>query len=190
VTVKCPGKPETKLAGKPKKFQLGCLFDATNGTIQLKWDDGCDSNGIDGGSFGGTPFVPTQSKDSQPLCAKSLILDLDVRDPGPTGCDAKRVSKASLVGPFRALSRRRHVRSHHHHSSGTVHGTQWQVSERCDGTLTRVLKGVVTVRDFTLHKTVLVHAGQSYLARAPGGGENDEDTDPPPGPSWSSGDAR
>jgi ferric-dicitrate binding protein FerR (iron transport regulator) len=118
------------------------------------------------------------------------MLDLDVRDPQPTDCDTADVSKASIpTGPFRALSHHRHVRSHHHHSGATVRGTQWQVTERCDGTLTRVLDGVVAVRDFTLHKTVLVHAGHSYLARAPGG-VLDDDTGSHPGKDWSSGDAR
>jgi hypothetical protein len=30
-----------------------------------------------------------------------------------------------------------------------------------------VQKGVVAVRDFALHKTVIVKAGQTYLAKAP-----------------------
>jgi hypothetical protein len=30
-----------------------------------------------------------------------------------------------------------------------------------------VQKGVVAVRDLTLHKTVIVKAGQTYLAKAP-----------------------
>jgi hypothetical protein len=190
VTVKCPGQSEKQLGGKEQKFPLDCLVDASFGTVQLVWDDGCAGNGKDTGSFGGEPFVPTQPKDPRPPCAKGLILDLNVRDPQPTDCDTADVSKASLpAGPFRALSHHRHVRSHHHHSGATVRGTQWQVTERCDGTLTRVLAGVVAVRDFTLHKTVLVHAGHSYLARAPGG-VLDEDTGSHPGKDWSSGDAR
>lgn len=34
-------------------------------------------------------------------------------------------------------------------------------------TITRVVHGVVTVRDFVRHRTVLVHAGHTYIARAP-----------------------
>jgi hypothetical protein len=41
------------------------------------------------------------------------------------------------------------------------------VRDRCDGTLTVVRQGVVAVRDFRLHKTVIVRAGQTYLAKAP-----------------------
>ena len=51
-------------------------------------------------------------------------------------------------------------------SAATIRGTVWLVRDRCDGTLTQVLDGVVTVNDTTLKKTVTVTAGHSYLARA------------------------
>jgi hypothetical protein len=54
------------------------------------------------------------------------------------------------------------------YSSATVLGTRWLVEDRCDGTLTKVLRGVVRVRDFRHHKTVKVRAGHSYLALGPG----------------------
>jgi hypothetical protein len=54
------------------------------------------------------------------------------------------------------------------YSSATVRGTKWLTLDRCDGTLTRVLQGVVRVRDLRLKKNVDVRAGRSYLARAPG----------------------
>ena len=51
-------------------------------------------------------------------------------------------------------------------SAATVRGTDWTIEDRCDGTLTTVRRGTVKVRDFGLHKTVIVRAGHSYLARA------------------------
>jgi hypothetical protein len=51
-------------------------------------------------------------------------------------------------------------------AAGTVRGTDWGVRDRCDGTLTVVRTGTVAVRDLRLRKTVLVHAGQGYLASA------------------------
>lgn len=51
------------------------------------------------------------------------------------------------------------------YSSATVRGTRWLVEDRCDGTLTKVLRGIVRVRDFRHHKTVNVRAGHSYLAQ-------------------------
>ena len=41
------------------------------------------------------------------------------------------------------------------------------MKDTCTGTTTKVKSGVVTVRDFTLRKTVKVKAGHKYLARAP-----------------------
>jgi hypothetical protein len=46
-----------------------------------------------------------------------------------------------------------------------VRGTIWEMIDRCDGTLTRVRRGRVAVRDFGRRKTVVVRAGKSYLAR-------------------------
>jgi hypothetical protein len=52
------------------------------------------------------------------------------------------------------------------YSSATVRGTIWLVQDRCDGTLTKVTRGSVRVRDLRRKKTVTVKAGHSYLARA------------------------
>jgi hypothetical protein len=46
----------------------------------------------------------------------------------------------------------------------TVRGTRWLVQDSCEGTLTRVSQGVVSVRDTVKRKTVLVRAGRKYLA--------------------------
>ena len=51
------------------------------------------------------------------------------------------------------------------YSSATVRGTIWLVQDTCEGTLTRVRQGVVSVRDSARGKTVLVRAGRSYLAK-------------------------
>ena len=51
------------------------------------------------------------------------------------------------------------------YSSATVRGTKWLVQDTCAGTLTRVVRGTVTVRDEVRAKTVKVRAGKSYLAK-------------------------
>ena len=45
-----------------------------------------------------------------------------------------------------------------------MRGTWWLTEDHKNGTLVRVKKGVVAVRDFVKKKTVLVKAGQSYFA--------------------------
>ena len=52
-------------------------------------------------------------------------------------------------------------------SATTVRGTTWGVRNRCDGTLTIVQHGVVAVTDFVTHKTIVLHTGQRFLAKAP-----------------------
>jgi hypothetical protein len=50
------------------------------------------------------------------------------------------------------------------YSAATVRGTVWTMTARCDGTLTRDITDSVVVTDFIRHRTVVLHAGQSYLA--------------------------
>jgi hypothetical protein len=62
---------------------------------------------------------------------------------------------ASAHGKFRTSGR---------YSAATVLGTKWTVAARCDGTLTHDITDSVEVTDFVRHKTIILHAGQSYLA--------------------------
>ncbi len=50
-----------------------------------------------------------------------------------------------------------------------MRGTWWLVTDRCDGTLTRVKVGRVDVRDLRLKKTIQLRVGRRsiYLANAP-----------------------
>jgi hypothetical protein len=52
-------------------------------------------------------------------------------------------------------------------ASATIRGTKWETVDQCDGTLTTVTEGAVSVRDIRLKKNVVVNAGGSYLAKAP-----------------------
>ena len=47
-----------------------------------------------------------------------------------------------------------------------VRGTIWLVQDSCEGTLTRVRQGVISVRDNVKRKTILLRAGKSYLVPA------------------------
>jgi hypothetical protein len=52
------------------------------------------------------------------------------------------------------------------YASGTVRGTNWLTQDFCEGTLTRVVEGVVSVHDLVTDKYVLVKAGKSYFTKA------------------------
>ena len=73
-----------------------------------------------------------------------------------SGARTIRRLRSSGSGRFRTRGRR---------SAATVRGTIWTVSDRCDGTLTKVRRGRVAVRDFRRRKTIVLTAGKSYLAK-------------------------
>jgi hypothetical protein len=63
------------------------------------------------------------------------------------------------------------IKTQGRHGSAIVRGTRWIMVDRCasnpsPGTFVSVQEGVVAVRDFTLRKTINVHRGERYLARA------------------------
>jgi hypothetical protein len=84
------------------------------------------------------------------------------------GSGAARAAALSqtVLGLLRGVAKGR-FRTTGRFSAATVRGTDWGVRDRCDGTLTVVRQGVVLVTDFRLHRTVVVRAGQTYLAKAP-----------------------
>ncbi len=65
---------------------------------------------------------------------------------------------SSAHGRFRTSGR---------YGAAAVRGTSWSISDRCDGTLIHAIVHAVVVQDFVRHITFLLHAGHSYLARAP-----------------------
>jgi hypothetical protein len=102
-------------------------------------------------------------KIKQALAAK-LVTELQLNGPKPS---CKKASAAAKKPKTRKLwgDGSGSFRTRGSFSSATVRGTKWEIIDRCDGTLTRVVKGVVTVRDFVKRKTVIVRAGKQYLAR-------------------------
>jgi hypothetical protein len=100
------------------------------------------------------------------------MTELVLRGPMPTCTGGGARAAAAATGrrpPRRALwGRDDHgrFRTRGSNSVATVRGTAWYVEDRCDGTLTRVSKGSVSVRDLRRERTVIVNAGKSYLAPA------------------------
>ena len=79
---------------------------------------------------------------------------------------ARRHRSRRVVRRLRGNARGR-FRSRGRYSAATVRGTVWDMVDRCDGTLTRVKRGKVVVRDFRRKRNITLRAGQRYLARAP-----------------------
>jgi hypothetical protein len=107
-------------------------------------------------------FKLTQTKGSKPITVLTLVEKLrGCKATGKASAAAKKKRKRRLwgngSGRFRTRGR---------HSAATVVGTKWLVEDRCDSTLTRVVRGKVKVRDFVKKKTVTVRKGKRYIARA------------------------
>jgi hypothetical protein len=136
----------------------GAIVDATHGTVALT--SALATGKTQTAEFGGGRFKVRQSRDG--------MVDVYLR--GSIGSCRARV--ASIARKRRVRSRslwgRDHggrYRTHGANSVATVRGTRWLTRDTCAGTLTKVTRGVVSVRDLQRKRTVTVRAGHSYLAR-------------------------
>ncbi len=87
-------------------------------------------------------------------------------DPGRARAAARRRLSARVLAQLRSTAAGS-FRTSGRFSAATVRGTGWDTIDRCDGTLTRVHRGVVVVTDFRRARSIVVRAGRSYLAAAP-----------------------
>ena len=114
----------------------------------------------------------------KPKKPKALITDLVMKGEIPrsqcaplkgarSAADAAKKKKGpkSVLGKLWGSGKGK-FRTDGKYSSATVRGTIWLVQDRCEGTLTKVTRGTVQVRDLKRKKTITVKAGHSYLARA------------------------
>jgi hypothetical protein len=119
--------------------------------------------GAETGTFSGARFVVHQDTRH-----KLTELRLTGGDFGKcadrTLAAAGKAKKKIVVRSLWGADHGGHFRTHGHNSVATVRGTRWLTEDRCDGTLTKVTQGAVTVHDRRAHRTVVVRAGHSYLA--------------------------
>jgi hypothetical protein len=118
---------------------------------------------IVGGEFDGGVFQLLQPHSSGGL------VQLNLQAPNTANCRSGQSSQPKLSAGVLALlhaSVNGSFRTRGRFSSATVRGTEWTTAEQCNGTLTRVQRGVVDVHDFRTGASVAVSAGQSHLARA------------------------
>lgn len=160
----------------------GSEVDARAGTLALTAAAATKGGKLQVGTFGGGIFQPTQARSgaSKGLTTLSLLEGAFSGAPTYSSCKAKKEGDAggpsaqvaklsSKVLQTLHASAHGRFRTRGRYSAATVRGTVWTTIDRCDGTLTSVQRDTVAVTDFVRHKTVLVHAGHSYLAKAPSG---------------------
>jgi IPT/TIG domain/FG-GAP repeat len=98
-------------------------------------------------------------------CTQSAKLSHAARaDGAPDAVVAKL--KPKVLQTLLASEKSGSFRTRGRYSAATVRGTEWETEDRCDGTLTVVKRGIVSVLDFHTRKTITVTAGHSFLARA------------------------
>ena len=162
VKVKGPGTPGYVVLSRSASVAVGSLIDMRHGTVTL-------SSALPGGAvqravFHGGLAEVRQARDTGGLT------ELVLRGPLPTCRDtaARAATTNSPPKPPRRLwghDTHGKFRTRGGQAVATVRGTAWYVEDRCDGTLTRVSKGSVSVYDSGRRRSVIVRAGLSYLAR-------------------------
>ena len=161
VRFKVPGSKRFVRLTDPRQVPLGTIIDTTLGRVTLFSAAGPDVGTQHAWFYRGI-FKVGQTKGSTPVTELSLA-GPKPRCGGAHAAIAKKQPKTRRLWGDGAGS----FRTRGQFSSATVRGTRWVVVDECRGTLTKVTDGVVAVRDFRRHKTVLVRAGHSYLARRP-----------------------
>jgi hypothetical protein len=147
-----------------KQIPIGSILDTSRGTVKLISAKNKLGSRTQSGNFKGGQFRIGQRK-KNPLTEVSMVgggLKACGTKVPKGGAAKKKKRKRRIFGNARGRFRTRG-----RHSSATVRGTKWSMTDTCAGTLTVVTKGSVTVRDFTLRKTRIVKAGHRYFARAP-----------------------
>jgi hypothetical protein len=155
----------------------GTEIDALRGSVELVAATGKHGKTFTG-TFGGAVFRLTQTRAgaNQGLTTLTLLEGAFKGAPTYASCPKAAADGTTTAHVARLSSRilqTLHARDNHgrfatvgRYSAATVRGTQWDTSDRCDGTLTVVHRGTVSVSDFVRHTSVLVHAGRPYLAKA------------------------
>jgi hypothetical protein len=154
-----------------RQIPLGSILDTSKGVARITTATTASRKGkLQSGDFGAGLFKLLQNRRQKGLTELDII---DNHSPGQLcASKGKKATIASRHPSSRVLGRLT-ANSHGHftargqYSAATVRGTVWGVQNRCDGTLTRVVRGALSVRDFRLRKTITLFTGQTYLARAP-----------------------
>jgi hypothetical protein len=151
-----------------RQIPVGSFLDTRKGTVRL--ESARDLKGTrQRGNFSRSLFQALQSRKRS---ARGLT-DLVMKGSSFRSCRAARSSGASAALSRRTIRRLRasargRFRTRGRNSSATVRGTVWDVVDRCDGTLTKVRRGRVVVRDFRRKRNITLTKGKSYLAKARG----------------------
>ncbi|MGH3131921.1 MAG: hypothetical protein ACRDNX_13990, partial [Gaiellaceae bacterium] len=159
VRVRLRGRPRFVNLAALRQVPVGSELDVTRGRVRL-------TSAAGGRRTQTGVFFQGRATVRQPRGrAPATTLQLS----GPLACP-KRSGSATGAPPPRKRrlwgNAKGRFRTSGRYASAAVRGTIWLTEDRCDGTLVRVRVGRVAVFDVVRKRTVVVRAGQSYLARA------------------------
>ena len=167
IKAKCPGDKRFRAVEFGELIRVGCLVDARRGSVRLTSAQG--GGRTQSGVFRDGMFRVDQRKGRN--AQVTLTLAGSLKGCGGTSSSGSEAGADTagrrLIRRLRSRARGR-FRTRGRYSAGTVRGTAWTTTDRCDGTLTKVTRGTVVVRDFRRKRTIVLKQGESYLARAPG----------------------
>lgn len=165
VRVKQPGSSQFTLLTAGTQIPIGSIVDVTTGTVDLTTTAG-DKTTQTARFYAGV-FKLTQKKAAKPVTELQLFGGNFKSCPKPSGkrSASGSASKKRVVRQLWGSGKGR-FRTKGKYAAASIRGTQWLTQDRCDGTLTRVTEGSVTVRDLVRSIDKVVSAGKSYLARA------------------------
>jgi hypothetical protein len=154
-----------------RQIPVGSILEATHGVAGITTATTASKKGkLQSGDFGAGIFKLLQKRKQKGLTELDIINNLNAHQVCTTLGKGARIASRHLsgkvLGQLRA-SGHGNFTARGQDSAATVRGTVWGVKNQCDGTLTHVTRGVVTVRDFIRRKTITLFTGQSYLARGP-----------------------
>ena len=126
------------------------------------------------GSFGGAVFRLNQTTagKNKGLTTLTLVENAFNGAPSYSVCTTHKAPDATVAKASTKTLQLLHASAHGkfttkgRYGAATVLGTKWTTADRCDGTLIHDITDSVMVTDFVRHKTIVLHAGQSYLAKA------------------------
>jgi hypothetical protein len=154
-----------------RQIPFGSILDTSRGVARITTATTASVKGkVQFGDFGAGLFKLLQMRRQKGLTELDII---DNHSPSQLCATQGKKARIASGHPSSRVLGRLTANSHGHftgrgqYSAATVRGTIWGVQNRCDGTLTRVVRGALSVRDFRLRKTITLFTGQTYLARAP-----------------------
>jgi hypothetical protein len=148
-----------------RRIPVGSILNTRKGSVRVQ--SARNASGVrQNGDFARGLFQVLQSRKRS---AKGLT-EVRLKGSSFASCKTTRKGRGATTSASRRIRRlsantRGRFRTRGRQSSATVRGTKWEMTDRCDGTLTTVARGKVAVRDFRRKKTIVVKAGKSYLAR-------------------------